>query len=111
MKLPNWINAKIDITKLQDYVLNDNHPLGKYKARVFQSALSMNTSDAMKLSDKILKGLANSEAIVGQTDQYGTRYFVDLNISNFNQQAVVRTAWIILKNEEFPRLITCYVKT
>ncbi|MBX2961665.1 MAG: hypothetical protein KF687_04080 [Cyclobacteriaceae bacterium] len=111
MTLPNWINARIDITKLKNYVLNDGHPTGKFKARVFLSALSLKSSDAEKLRNEILKGLGQGEAITGHNDYYGTRYFVDINISNFNQKATVRTVWISLKNEEFPRLITCYVKT
>lgn len=111
MTLPNWTNARIDLAKLKNYVLNEGHPAGRYKAKVFLSALSLKTSDAEKLRDEILKGLKQSEAIAGHANQYGTRYIVDLIITNFNQMATVRTVWIILKNEEFPRLITCYVKT
>lgn len=99
MILPNWTHAKIDVAKLKNYVLNEGHPTRKYKARVFLSALSLKSSDSEKLRDEILKGLRQSEAITSHTDQYGTRYFVDINITNFNQKATVRTAWIILKSE------------
>ncbi len=49
-------------------------------------------------------------SIEGLIDEYGKRFYVDVNIRNLNQEATVRTAWIILTNENFPRLVSCYVK-
>jgi hypothetical protein len=39
MRLPNADRAVVDIAKLRDYSLNNSHPEGKSKARVFLSAL------------------------------------------------------------------------
>ncbi|MCW5910199.1 MAG: hypothetical protein KIT62_03950 [Cyclobacteriaceae bacterium] len=110
MKLPNYEHANISLSKLQDYVLNENHPVGKYKARVFDSALYIKSSDAETLKEKILLGLPDQDAIETEADRYGKRFFVDINIRNLNREAIVRTAWIVLQGEDFPRLVSCYVK-
>jgi hypothetical protein len=47
MKLPNGDQAEISMQKLIGYCLNPEHPSGKHKARVFESALGI-----MKLSSK-----------------------------------------------------------
>jgi predicted transcriptional regulator len=107
--LPNYKNAYIDIQKLKDYCLNENHPIGKHKARVFKSILSLTIEDAERFVGLIVKGLKSNEATVGKNDIYGQRYFVDMKIINFDREAIVRTAWIIADGDN-PRLITCYIK-
>ena len=108
--LPNYQQAFIAIEKLKDYCLNPFHPVGKDKAIVFQSALSITDRDAEFLKESILKALKTSKAIPGKEDQYGKRYTVDIKIRNLDQKAIVRTGWIIKKNEDFPRLTTCFIK-
>jgi hypothetical protein len=109
MVFPSLDKAHIDIVKLEDYCLNSEHPIGKFKARVFQSVLRLEKKDAEKLRDAILAELRNGLANQGREDQYGTRYIVDLNIVNLNLRATVRTIWIIARDEDFPRFVTCYV--
>ena len=110
--LTNHKNAKIDISKLRDYCLNENHSFGKLKARVFYSALSLKSIDADYLKMEISKGLNVFNAVESRGTRYGKTYYVDMIISNFDKtkQAEVRTAWIILNGEEHPNLISCYVK-
>ncbi len=108
--LPNHQKAFIAIEKLKDYCLNQFHPVGKEKAIVFESTLGLTDQDAAFLKESILSALSKSEAIPGKEDQYGKRYSVDIIIRNLGQEAIVRTGWIIKRNEGFPRLITCYVK-
>jgi hypothetical protein len=62
------------------------------------------------LKDLLLKALAANDAIVGKSDMYGQRYIVNLKISNFDKEAMVVTAWIILNDENYARLTTCFVK-
>ena len=109
MFLPNSCSAIIDIDKIRDYCLNPDHPRGKHKARVFESALGLKQADAETLRRLILDGVANAECVRGVSDQYGERYFVDCEISHGEHSWTVRTAWIVLSAEEFPRLTTCYV--
>jgi hypothetical protein len=109
MLLPNYQQATIDLQKLRNYVLNENHPVGKYKAKVFKAVLFITSEDAELLRTKILEKLSLSEAMEKSSDNYGKRYTVDLIIRNLDREAVVRTAWIILKQESTPKLITCYI--
>jgi hypothetical protein len=110
MKLPNGAQAVIDIEKLRDYCLSAQHPEGRHKARVFLSALEMTSSDADKLRDILLvAAVVNNEAFITGTDQYGCRYALDVLITWRSREAFVRSAWIIKTNEDFPRLVSCYV--
>ncbi|MEK6780246.1 MAG: DUF6883 domain-containing protein [Bacteroidota bacterium] len=110
--LPNHANANIDISKLKDYCLNENHPIGKFKARVFLSALSISSKNADFLKSEILKGLHLYNSIETSSTRYGKRYLVDMIILNFDntKKADVRTVWIIPNDDENPKLISCYVK-
>jgi hypothetical protein len=108
--LPNCKQAFIAIEKLSEYCLNPFHPVGKDKAMVFKSVLNLTGQDADFLKDAILYGLTGNEAVSGRQDRYGKRYTVDIKIRNLDLEAMIRTAWIIKTDENFPRLITCYIK-
>ena len=47
--LPNLENATINPKKLTEYALNPEHPVGKNKAKVFESVLGYNQSNASDL--------------------------------------------------------------
>ncbi len=108
--LPNYGKAFIAIEKLTDYCLNSLHPVGKDKAIVFKSALGLTDQDADYLKEAILKALSKYKASIMREDQYGKRYTVDVKIRNLEKEAIVRTGWLIKKDEDFPRLTTCYIK-
>lgn len=118
--LPNYKQAYIAIEKLSEYCLNPFHPVGKDKAMMFKSVLNLTEKDADFLNGEILDGLVRNEAVSGLQDQYGRRFTVDIQygrrftvdikIRNLDKEAMIRTAWIIKKSENFPRLITCYIK-
>ena len=50
------------------------HPVGKHKARVFQSVLGLNADDDEELKNFILEKIKKNKAILGETDKYGKRY-------------------------------------
>lgn len=112
MKLPNAENAVVDMAKLRDYCLNSNHAEGKHKARVFQAKLGIGRDDAERLRQVILEAILTAEAIEQKPTAYGRRFVVDFQVS-WPQglvmcTAVVRTAWMIRNDEDFPRLTTCF---
>ena len=109
MKLPNVARASVDIAKLRDYCLNSTRPEGRYKARVFQSALGISTGDAEFLRLAILDAVAGTDAVAEESDAYGARYLVDFELERESRQAAIRTVWIVRRNEDLPRLLTCYV--
>ena len=109
MKTPNNENAVVDIAKIRDYCLNPEHSLGKHKAHVFKSVLNLTIEDAPLLRDLLLKGVTQSEATIGEQDEYGQRYTVDILVTVGDKQAEVRSGWIVRVDEDFPRLTTCFV--
>jgi hypothetical protein len=109
MKIPNSKKAVVDIAKIRDYCLNPEHSVGKHKAHVFKSVLNLTTEDAPILRDILLKGVSKAEAILGEQDEYGQRYTVDILVAVEDKQAQVRSGWIIRADEDFPRLTTCFV--
>src|SRR5205814_8935309 len=113
MKLPNAGNAVVDIEKLRDYCLNPHHEEGKHKARRFREKLGVMASDAERLRQVILDAILKMDATEQKPTEYGRRFTVDFELSwpegkFIMSKALVRTAWIIRNNEDFPRLTTCF---
>ncbi len=112
MKLPNAKNAVVDIAKLRDYTLNPNHPEGKHKARTFLENLGFERGDAELLRKLILEAVLQTEAVEQKATSFGRRFVVDFEVQRgvgvILYKAVVRTAWIIRNDEDFPRLTTCF---
>jgi hypothetical protein len=109
--LPNYKNAIILPEKLTRYSL-DPYSVngGADKARVFQSALGFNLSNAHLLIEQILHNLPYFEAVELEQFKYGNRYRVDMPVYGANGKiAMVRTGWQIDKNSDKPRLTTVYV--
>jgi len=109
MKLPNADRAFVDVVKLRDYSLNTEHKEGKHKARVFGDALGLKSDDAAWLRQKLLSIAKSEDCRIGRKTDYGQRYVIDFELIREGKTARVRSAWIIRKGEDFPRLITCYV--
>jgi hypothetical protein len=109
MKLPNAEKAFVDIEKLRGYCLNPSHVRGKHKARIFSLILGLTLEDAEKLRKSLLEAAKESDAVEGIEDQYGKRYIIDFLMKTTKGQAKIRSTWIVLKNEDFPRLTSCYI--
>jgi hypothetical protein len=62
--------------------------------------------DIVKIKNRISK----AECKKGVLDEYRQRYTVDIEIENNFKKAIIRTSWIIKRDESRPRLTTCYVK-
>ena len=109
MKLPNPERAVVDIHKLRDYCLNPEHRRGCHKARVFASSLGLTAADANYLREALLTAARENDAVPAEDDEYGKRYVVDFMASGPAGQAAVRSSWIIRRDEDFPRLTSCFV--
>lgn len=108
--LPNHQNAVIPIEKLTEYCLNEEHPAGKEKARVFKSVLGLTSDNASLLKEIILENLEANPAMERHEDEYGKRYSVKMNVCIFGKDVQLVTGWIILSNLDYPRLTSCYIK-
>jgi hypothetical protein len=62
VKLPKGDRAVVSDDKLVRYCLDQTHPRGKHKARVFAEALGMTLADAMTLRTTLLHAAALCEA-------------------------------------------------
>ncbi|RMF82555.1 MAG: hypothetical protein D6737_01435 [Chloroflexi bacterium] len=109
MRLPGCQDAIVDIRKLSEYCLNPDHPQGKYKAYVFEAVLGVTITDAEALREKLLQIVCDESAIEGEHDKYGRRYVIDFELEWTKGAAIIRSAWIIRRDENFPRLTSCYV--
>jgi hypothetical protein len=109
VRIPNAERAVVDIRKLREYALSAEHLRGRHKARVFESALGLTAKDAETLQAALLSAVENEDAEAGEQDEYGQRYFLDFVMTANEKSATVRSAWIIRKGEDFPRLTSCYV--
>jgi hypothetical protein len=109
MKLPNADRAFVDVVKLRDYSLHTHHKEGRHKARVFAQALGLKSDNADWLRERLLEIARREECLIGRKTDYGQRYVIDFELTHAGKTAQVRSAWIIRRGEEFPRLVTCYV--
>ena len=109
MKLPNCDKAVVDDAKLISYCLDREHKVGKHKARVFQSALKINSDNFYILKDAILEAVLIENAVFTNRIAYGDLYNMDFNLTYLNRTATIRTAWIVRNEEDFPRLTTCFI--
>ena len=109
MKLPGGDGAIVDIAKLRNYCLDPQHPRGRHKARVFAATLGLAQTDAECLRDALLRAAREADALVGESDEYGDRFTVDFELNRGNRRSVVRSAWIVLRDETAPRLTSCFV--
>jgi hypothetical protein len=109
MKLPNGDKAFVDIAKLRDYSLDPAHKEGRHKARVFAAALGLTRNDVDWLHDQLLTAARMSDCQLGRKTDHGQRYLLDFTLAHRDKSARLRSVWNVRPNEDFPRLITCYV--
>lgn len=107
MLLPNREQADIDLKKLTDYALSNGHPEGRHKARVFLSALGITAADSEWLAQAILAQLADTEATLQSSNDWGSLYRVDMEILRGQRCAKIRTIWLC--TAAAARLVTCFV--
>ncbi|MBE9202496.1 hypothetical protein IQ218_02190 [Synechocystis salina LEGE 06099] len=110
MKLPNPHQAYIDDQKLMGYSLNFSHADGRHKARVFKSALGITTENLEILKNSLAQAVLTYEATPDKVNQYGQKYVIDFSMTHQNKTAIIHSVWIVREDENFPRLVTCYVK-
>jgi hypothetical protein len=109
--LPNASKVRISREEIDGYSLkpeNEGGPPGK--ARVFESALGFNKSNADDLISQIRSGVRKNPAITGELDEFGQRFRVDIPLGGPKGSAIVRTGWIIDPGSTIPRLLTAFVK-
>lgn len=106
--LPRHTKAYGISEKLNQYCLNMDHPVGRNKALVFDSALGYNVSNSDQLEAEIRRGLVTYRATPKGDNGFGKKFVVVMLITGANgkKQPVV-TSWIV--ERDAPRMVTAYV--
>jgi hypothetical protein len=101
----------VEAAKLRDYCLNDAHPRGRHKARIFRSRLGLTAADIETLGQALLDAATNRQDDLQPSlaDEFGQRYVLDFGLTTATGTATVRSAWIVLAGEDVLRLTSCYV--
>jgi len=109
MRLPNGLDAVVEIEKLRDYCLSRTHPLGRHKARVFEAALGLTSADATFLQQQLRQAAIREPAVPSIADAFGSRFTIEFRLQRNQKSAYIQSAWIIRAGESIPRFLTCYV--
>lgn len=107
-KLPNYEKAFIDPIKIRDYILSTSHPIGRFKAALFQR-MGYNKNNWKQLVSDIKQYHLHLEAELVEKTKYGQKYKITGLIQGPNgKRIMLKSIWIILKGENRPRFITIY---
>ncbi|QPB72217.1 hypothetical protein D5125_16945 [Magnetovirga frankeli] len=110
-RIPENDKAIVPASKLTGYVLNRAHPVGRNKARVFESILGITAAKAGLLEDQIREGVKHASFESSRESDYGTTYTVPIPITGPKGTAIVTTAWIVREAGGAPQLVTAYIDT
>lgn len=108
--LPNGNRAEVDRQKIIGYALDATHGLGRHKARVFRSVLGIGPENADVLVQALEESARNADAALERTDAYGAHYSVEFVLLYDGRSAVLRSLWVVRAGEDFPRLVSVFVK-
>lgn len=108
MKLPNAEHAIVDEAKVRDYLLSSEHPIGRFKARVFRAAGY--TADAWpRLRSDSLAAARTLEVTRSSDRRFGERFVGRGSLSAPSGRPLpVLMVWLIPLDSDAPRLITVY---
>jgi hypothetical protein len=71
--------------------------------------LGIKGEDAEMLRRALLDAAVDFDAVPAKADEYGQRYVLDFPFSGPAGRATIRSVWIVLAEEWFPRFVSCYV--
>ncbi|HTW94198.1 MAG TPA: hypothetical protein VMD30_05370, partial [Tepidisphaeraceae bacterium] len=71
-----FASVVVDVRKLRDYCLSEEHSRGKHKARVFRARLGLTAENAYLLQQKLINAAREHERDLrpGDRDEFGQRY-------------------------------------
>lgn len=108
MGLPFLDRAEIPPTKVRDYLLNPEHPVGYAKARFFNE-LGFHRGRWAELRAALLSHAALGETQVLALGQFGQKYLVRGTIQGPNGTAATLLAvWLYTDLAAGPRFVTAY---
>lgn len=108
MRLPRADSAICDETKVRDYLLSREHPIGRAKARFFES-LGYTRPEWDVLQAGLIVLAATGDAVPAAASVFGQPYVVrGILRGPSGRAAPVATVWIVRSGEDVPRFVTAY---
>ncbi len=108
MRLPGEESAIVPRRKVEDYLLNLEHPIGGGKARFFIH-FGFQRDRWGELAAALLRHAQENPVTETLTDADGITYVIEGELMTpSGRQARVRTVWIVETGELAPRFITAY---
>jgi hypothetical protein len=108
VKLPNVDNARIDRTKIVDYLLAVNHPEGAGKAAFFLR-FGFTTADWQTFAGALISHARVCQVTKLSESRFGTKYQIDGPLAcPDGRSPAIRAVWIVDAGTDFPRLITAH---
>ena len=104
--LPNAQHATVDPSKVRDYLLSPTHPIGHFKAIVF-NALGYTVENWQVLTEDLLAVARTQPATLGRSSPHGQKYEVSGKLIGPNgRSGTFVTVWILRSGDLAPRFIT-----
>ena len=108
MRLPRADSAICDEAKVRDYLLSREHPIGRAKARFFES-LGYTRREWPVLQAGLLALAATGDAVPGAASTFGQLYVVrGILRGPAKRAAPVATVWMVRSGADVPRFVTAY---
>ena len=108
MRLPNARFAVVPVEKLLHYLLDERHPTGQHKARIFRS-VGYSQNHIGRLRGDLLELASSNMATLDSTTRFGEKWRVSGVLVGPNGGVLrVRTIWIIPRHEFVPQLVTAF---
>ena len=106
--MPNASAAWVEETKIREYLLNLNHPVGAAKAKFFRNRGFSAEQWAIMRNALVTQGVVNPLMKTVHTE-FGTRYTVECNCPTPDSlNPCIRSVWEVKVGNPRPRLITAH---
>jgi hypothetical protein len=105
VKLPKADTVRIDEGKVRGYLLSREHPVGRFKARVF-AAVGFEAAMAEEFVRQIRGIGAAGEVLAVEDTEFGRKYTVPGSLVGAKGTLAVLTVWIQEPRREDVRLVT-----
>lgn len=108
MRLPGANKARVDPSKVRDYLLSRQHPFGRSKAAIFEW-IGYRQSDWRRLQRDLVEAATANTARLQKETEHGSVYEIHVMLKGpGGRVASITTIWIVRTGEDFPRFVTAF---
>jgi hypothetical protein len=105
--LPNPDRAVVEVTKVRDYLLSHDHPVGRHKAVVFEAAGYHHGQWERLHVDLLQTAWMVTQAPI--KTPFGLQYRTNaILLASGGRRLPVCVLWLVRAGEDYPRFVTAY---